>query len=55
MMREIILAKSAEENQLFVLNSRQPPSMQRPREKVRHLVVSSGVDCRWQAGIEHLE
>uniref|UniRef100_A0ACD5UEY1 Uncharacterized protein n=1 Tax=Avena sativa TaxID=4498 RepID=A0ACD5UEY1_AVESA len=55
MMREIILAKSAEENQLFVLNNRPFPAVQRPREKVRHLVVSSGAECRWRPGNNILE
>lgn len=51
MMREIILAKAAEENQLFVLNARLPSRL--PREKIRHLVLTS--DCRWPAGSDVLE
>ncbi|TKW02647.1 hypothetical protein SEVIR_8G253700v4 [Setaria viridis] len=51
MMREIILAKATEENQLFVLNARLPSRL--PREKIRHLVLTS--DCRWPAGSDVLE
>ncbi|KAG2606982.1 hypothetical protein PVAP13_4NG266700 [Panicum virgatum] len=47
MMREIILAKATEENQLFILNARLPSRL--PREKIRHLVLTSDDYCRWPA------
>ncbi|XP_062182081.1 disease resistance protein Pik-2-like [Phragmites australis] len=51
MMREIIRDKAEEENQLFVLNGRLPSML--PREKVRHLVISS--ECRWPTEGDVLE